>query len=104
MGYWVSKREPPFPYKGVQGSPCRGHGGVPYLSPLPLKGCRVPPAGGMGVSPFTLLPPQFVDFLKAVSIRNRPAPYSAIWAAGLVSGPRLVCWDVCCDVLGCCLV
>ena len=56
-------------HHGVQGSPCRGYGGVPHPyyqrgaghslpgvwgcppSLLP-KGCRALPAGGMGVSPF----------------------------------------------------
>src|SRR5438105_11256353 len=56
---------------GVQGSPCRGYGGVPLFitkggagitlpgvwgcpPSLSPKGCRDHPAGGMGVSPIPL--------------------------------------------------
>src|SRR5205823_1083589 len=44
---------PIFPSQGVQGTPCRGLGGLEPNS-LPTsktKGCRALPAGGLGVSP-----------------------------------------------------
>ncbi|MFL5733788.1 MAG: hypothetical protein ACJ78Q_11350, partial [Chloroflexia bacterium] len=39
--------------RGVQGSPCRGFGGVPQYFPFHNTGCSGNPAGGLGVSPKT---------------------------------------------------
>src|SRR6185369_8863952 len=47
-GVWECPPTTYLSHEGVQGSPCRGFGGVPQSILTPSKGCRGLPAGGLG--------------------------------------------------------